>query len=183
MIFDERLTELRKEMGVTQKDFAEKLQIEPSKYNKWENGKTVPDFDTVIRLANYFGVTVDYLVGNSDAKKQENENIIKELGLTDKGIATIKNIKASTINNNGNKDNRKLMDVFNQLIATNWIINLLVSLMFLSNSNENNSDFTRFDIDDVGYPFQISENSYYEKALEEILDKIILEMKENTLRG
>lgn len=92
MIFDERLTELRKETPFNQKDFANELGLEPSKYNKWENGKTVPDFETVITLAKYFNVTVDYLVGNSDVRKWENADIHEKTGLSEQAIEKIKTI-------------------------------------------------------------------------------------------
>lgn len=95
MIFDERLTELRKETPFNQKDFADKMGLEPSKYNKWENGKTVPDFETVIMLAKYFNVTVDYLVGNSDVRKWENADISEKTGLSEQAIERIKTIDYS----------------------------------------------------------------------------------------
>lgn len=93
MIFNERLSALRKETGFTQKDFASKLDLEPSKYNKWENGKTVPDFDTVIKLARYLDVTVDYLIGNSDVRKWENADISERTGLSEEAIETLSGLK------------------------------------------------------------------------------------------
>lgn len=137
MIFDERLTELRKGLGVTQRNFALELDIEPSKYNKWENGKTVPDFDTVIKLANYFEVSVDYLVGNSDAKKSEDEKVIADLGLTNKSIETIKKMKTRFAQTKikGSlfpDDERSQLDVFNALLSNNKFTQLMDSLQIVS---------------------------------------------------
>lgn len=78
MVFNERLAELRSKTGLSQKDFANKHDIEPSKYNKWENGKAVPDLTTICNLADIFDVSVDYLVGNSIYKKMLNEQKIRD---------------------------------------------------------------------------------------------------------
>lgn len=71
-VFSSRLTKLRKERGINQKQCAEILEIESSKYNKWENGKNRPSYDIVCKLANFFDTTTDYLLGNSD-KRYKNE--------------------------------------------------------------------------------------------------------------
>ncbi|MBU4540225.1 MAG: helix-turn-helix domain-containing protein [Firmicutes bacterium] len=140
MIFDERLTELRKETPLNQKDFADKMGLEPSKYNKWENGKTVPDFETVIMLANFFNVTVDYLVGNSDVRKWENADINEILGLTDGGIKTIKGLKISGTKLTSNdpdflsEDGRLLIDVFNAMLENDeYFKHFLTAIKVLSN--------------------------------------------------
>lgn len=74
-MFSERLSKLRKEREITQKQCAEILGIEKSKYNKWENGKNRPSYDMVCRLANFFDTTTDYLLGNSDKRyKDERKN-------------------------------------------------------------------------------------------------------------
>lgn len=96
MIFDERLTELRKAKGINQKECATELGMtDASKYNKWENGKNCPDFTTVCQLAKYFDVTTDYLLGASDSKKNENDNIHTRLGLSDKAIQILEELYTS----------------------------------------------------------------------------------------
>ena len=91
MIFDKRLTELRKAKGLNQKECALELGMpDASKYNKWENGANRPDYETVCRLAKYFGVTTDYLLGASDCKSLDNDIIHKETGLSEKAIETLK---------------------------------------------------------------------------------------------
>ncbi len=74
-MFSARLSQLRKEKGIRQKQCAEILGVESSKYNKWENGKNRPDYDMVCKLANLFDTTTDYLLGNSDERyKDEHKN-------------------------------------------------------------------------------------------------------------
>lgn len=59
VMFSERLSKLRKEKEISQKQCAEILGIESSKYNKWENGKNLPSYDMVCKLANFFDTTTD----------------------------------------------------------------------------------------------------------------------------
>ena len=67
-IFAEKLKELRLEAGLTQKQLADKLgnNIDQSSIARWEQGTRMPLFDAVIIIANYFGVSIDYLAGRED---------------------------------------------------------------------------------------------------------------------
>ena len=67
-MFGERLMELRKEKGLSQKECAAAFGVDASKYNKWENEKNCPDYETVCRLAQFFSTTTDYLLGNSNIR-------------------------------------------------------------------------------------------------------------------
>lgn len=67
-MFGERLIELRKEKGLSQKECAAAFGVDASKYNKWENEKNSPDYETVCRLAQFFSTTTDYLLGNSNVR-------------------------------------------------------------------------------------------------------------------
>lgn len=67
-MFGERLMELRKEKGLSQKECAAAFGVDASKYNKWENEKNSPDYETVCRLAHFFSTTTDYLLGNSNTR-------------------------------------------------------------------------------------------------------------------
>ena len=46
-MFGERLIEMRKEKGLSQKECAAAFGVDASKYNKWENEKNSPDYETV----------------------------------------------------------------------------------------------------------------------------------------
>ena len=67
-MFAERLKELRLEKGLSQADLSKELngKITASAIGHWENRKRIPNFDAVILLAQYFGVTTDYLAGLED---------------------------------------------------------------------------------------------------------------------
>lgn len=57
---------LRQNKGISQKALADIISVSQQSINKYENHNVEPDIDTLIRLANYFNTSVDYLVGNTD---------------------------------------------------------------------------------------------------------------------
>lgn len=65
-LIGERLKTLRIEKGVTQKAIAENIQVSPVSLQRFEYGTVRPSLDTLISLADYFNVSLDYLVGRSD---------------------------------------------------------------------------------------------------------------------
>lgn len=61
-----RLLELRTERELSQRKMAKVLNISQGTYNNWENSNTQPSIEQLIQLAEFFGVSVDYLIGNTD---------------------------------------------------------------------------------------------------------------------
>lgn len=74
-MISQRLKELRKEKGITQKQFAEIFQVASGTIAMWEIGKRQPDIQMIDRIASYFGVSVDYLLGKTDIKNPLPRNI------------------------------------------------------------------------------------------------------------
>ena len=66
--FSKRLKELRKEKKLTQTELSIKLnyKIAQSSIALWESNKRVPNLDAVIILAQFFGVSLDYIAGLED---------------------------------------------------------------------------------------------------------------------
>ena len=64
--FSNIITELRKEHKLTLVQLGDILGIKNQSVSLLEKGKNVPSFDTLIALADYFDVSLDYLVGRSD---------------------------------------------------------------------------------------------------------------------
>ena len=58
-----RLKQLREQRGFSQKEFAAEMDLPYTTYNSYETGKRAPDFDMLSRFADYFHVSVDYLLG------------------------------------------------------------------------------------------------------------------------
>ena len=64
--FGERLKELRKEMGLGQIALAQKLGVGKSVISLWETGACEPTLSNLVKIATFFGVNIDYLVGLED---------------------------------------------------------------------------------------------------------------------
>ncbi|QOR36294.1 helix-turn-helix transcriptional regulator [Clostridium sp. 'deep sea'] len=69
MFKGDRLKSLRKERNITQKYLAEKLLFYKGNISRYETGIRQPDLGLVIKMANYFNVTTDYLLGLSNLPK------------------------------------------------------------------------------------------------------------------
>ena len=67
-IFANRLKELRNERHLSQQELADKLEMPRSTYGGYETEGKEPNIDTLCILANFFGVSTDYLMGNSDKR-------------------------------------------------------------------------------------------------------------------
>ena len=78
-MFGERLKHLRASKNKTQQQIADQLGITRAAYSHLENGRNEPDSSTIIKLANIFEVTTDYLLGNNQAPEWADENDLVEL--------------------------------------------------------------------------------------------------------
>ena len=62
----EKLRQLRKEKALSQAEMANILNVHQTAVSQWEQGRTTPDMQTLIKIADYFQVTVDYLLGQKN---------------------------------------------------------------------------------------------------------------------
>ena len=62
----QRLKELRTARNLTQTRLAELMTISPRVYSRWETGDVTPHFDTIVRLADTLGVSLDELAGRKE---------------------------------------------------------------------------------------------------------------------
>jgi len=62
MILADKIIKLRKQVGWSQEDLAEKVNVSRQSVSKWESAGSIPDLNKIILLAELFGVTTDYLV-------------------------------------------------------------------------------------------------------------------------
>ena len=68
-----RISELRKQAGMSQFQLAKVLDIATSTLGMYETGKREPSLKVMNRIANYFNVTTDYLLGRPE--KKDNDNV------------------------------------------------------------------------------------------------------------
>ena len=65
-VFSERFGVLRNDSKVTMVDIAKALDISKQSVHQWTNGKNIPASDTLLALADYFQVSLDFLTGRTD---------------------------------------------------------------------------------------------------------------------
>jgi bacteriophage CI repressor helix-turn-helix domain len=86
MVFAGRLKELRKEANLTQVELAKRLGIGQSSYADWERGKKKPTQENLVKIAQVLNVSIDYLVGNSEEKSDELDNIELLFRMNSRGL-------------------------------------------------------------------------------------------------
>ncbi len=85
----EKLAYLRKKKNISQKQLADLLNVAPSTISMYENGKRTPNDEALKKIAGFFNVSIDYLLGYSTNKDSDNnagefEEYLEELRLNPK---------------------------------------------------------------------------------------------------
>lgn len=102
-MFGKRLSELREKSGLTQKELSSRLGMARTTYSGYENATREPDHQTLQKFADYFDVSIDYLLGRTDDKKaildDQSRSLIDmlELELSDEEIINKMNFKVDGI--------------------------------------------------------------------------------------
>ena len=68
MFFGNRIKQLRNELGLTQEDFAKKIGYTRTAISAWEIGRNEPSNADTVKIANFFGCSIDYLLGKTDVR-------------------------------------------------------------------------------------------------------------------
>ena len=87
MILAEKITEERKKNGWSQEEMAEKLSVSRQAVSKWESAQSTPDLQKVLRLAEIFGVSTDYLL--KDELKSETGTEILEYAAEESSVRSV----------------------------------------------------------------------------------------------
>jgi HTH-type transcriptional regulator, competence development regulator len=105
-MFPKRLKALRLQKKLTHQDMADFLGITRQGYSKYENGQSQPDIETINKLAEFFNVTTDYLLGRTDNPNPPDDDdkelgtlakinqLIKEYGIEQMGFFDIEKWKS-----------------------------------------------------------------------------------------
>lgn len=74
-MYNDILRQLRNEKGVSQQVVADYLNITKQAYSLYELGKREPDFETLLKLGEYFDVSTDYILGGEKTEDDTDDNI------------------------------------------------------------------------------------------------------------
>lgn len=75
MNFNEKLIELRKSRGLSQDELGNALGVSRQTISKWELAQSYPDFQRLVLLSDYFGLSLDALVKDIDVQDVRNKNL------------------------------------------------------------------------------------------------------------
>ncbi|MBQ4108186.1 MAG: helix-turn-helix transcriptional regulator [Clostridia bacterium] len=81
---NENIKRLRTQAGLNQVEFAKKMSVTKQCVSNWENDNVVPSIEMLVKLADFFKVTTDYMLG------RETKNLIVADGLTEEQKAHIR---------------------------------------------------------------------------------------------
>ena len=85
-MFEEIIKRLRQERGLSQVQLAKELYVTKQTVSNWENGNIVPSVEVLMKIARYFSVSTDYLLG------LDNRRYIETTGLTEQQVTHIQQI-------------------------------------------------------------------------------------------
>ncbi len=149
MNFSENLRRLRKSKDIKQEALAEAMNVSRQTVSKWENGTAMPDFKKLNALAEYFGVTIDELLGFSN-DKNNNDNINDYTKEYINELITLENMQSS----------KKIKELYKKLktCAVIFCVALAVIIFFMI-SIINQIDNLRLQINNVQSPQIIQDDS------------------------
>ena len=78
-MFSENLKALRKQKGMTQEELASRLHVVRQTVSKWEQGRSVPDADLLVRLAEVLETTVAVLLGSPVEEPEDKDALAQAL--------------------------------------------------------------------------------------------------------
>lgn len=139
MNFSENLRRLRKAKDIKQEALAEAMNVSRQTVSKWENGTAMPDFKKLNALAEYFGVTMDELLGFSN-DKNNNDNINDYTKEYINELITLENMQSS----------EKIKELYKKLktCAVIFCVALAVIIFFMISIN-NQIDNLKLQINNV----------------------------------
>jgi len=86
-----RIRDLREDLDLRQIDVANATGIDQKTLSNYETGKTNPDSYSIIKLAEFFHVSTDYILGYSSSNLKTGDDVINKLNDIEKNIKDIKN--------------------------------------------------------------------------------------------
>jgi len=129
--FGERIKELRQEKGLTQRQMADSFGITERNYQRYEATDS-PSNDTLLKLADFFEVSTDYLLGRADYKYRNNseKNITSDAPGSVQSILDLDNDKLKRELDNSENEGQRLKFLFDEPLQSYavWLRNAGISI-------------------------------------------------------
>lgn len=91
-MFAQRLKQLRTERQVSQSELASALKISNRTISMYEQGNSEPNVENLSKIADFFNVTTDYLIGRTEGKTSDLQALYEEIGLSENSISFLKSL-------------------------------------------------------------------------------------------
>ena len=128
-MFSENLKALRKQKGFSQEELATRLHVTRQTISKWEKNLSVPDADTLIRLAEILEVSVSELLGEKIENENATSDVAEQLSRINEQLAM------------KNRRSRRIWKIIAIILAVIVLVNIFIAIFFsipnLSNSTQN----------------------------------------------
>ncbi len=85
-----RIRDLREDLDLRQVDVAQATGIDQKTLSNYETGKTNPDSETLIRLADFFHVSIDYLVGRTNSRMSSKADVLRHIDAIQEKLADLR---------------------------------------------------------------------------------------------
>ena len=142
-IIGKNIQHLRKDRKLTQNEFANELNYTAKAISKWERGESIPEIETLIKIADFFHVTVDYLL-HENSIVHSNEYLTEDI-----------------------KDKNKFFTM-GLAVSIVWIIAAIVFVYFMQQSNK-----FIYQVFMWAVPISMVVVAYYVKNLSKVVKMII----------
>lgn len=162
----DRIRAERTKLGLSQEEFAGKLNLKKQQINSYETNSRKPDIDKLISIAKKLNVSVDYLLCNTNVKEVNNIEISKKIGLNDNAINILSNFNvkdawqldrlygtlgnyqdfSTIINKIVENENFEALIYFIKKYINSFIIEKLNKQKVLYTDTETNNDITTYDL-------------------------------------
>ena len=125
--FDAILKKLRKDRNATQKEVSQAIGADQQTLRRYESGERKPDTEMLLRIAKYYNVSADYLLGLSENSTVEPDMkaAVKCTGLSEKSIEKLKRINHFNADGSENPD-KSFIDILDRFIQSKYFSELIV---------------------------------------------------------
>ncbi|MBQ6095555.1 MAG: helix-turn-helix transcriptional regulator [Lachnospiraceae bacterium] len=123
MEFNNKLYELRKQKGLSQEELANRLNVSRQTVSKWEVGESSPDMEKLVAISELFDISLDELVLDKVAKKEEpSEQIVKSELYSD--------IKEHVLTEDNKKKAKKGLKIAGIVLGVLLLIDLISMIVY-----------------------------------------------------
>lgn len=185
IVFSERLIKLCQNKGVSPRELEKALDVNHETFNKWYYGNSIPRFEALCAICDYFGCSIDFLLGRIEEPTHDYNYIHEETGLSSDAILQLHNSKTASIGKLFKTQYKPLCSATDYLLTTAHGLKLLNKIFDYVHSEDLSLTYDGKEVEsDIIVNSSYSDNSYslspeeYDSILLSQIQKELILMKE-----